>query len=62
MCHAWNTGECVRGFGGSAGNIDLQRRPRFMWVCNIEIDLMYERVGGMDWIHLAQDRGQLHLL
>jgi hypothetical protein len=33
-------------------------RPRLRWVSNIKIDLREIGWGGMDWIDLAQDRGQ----
>jgi hypothetical protein len=32
------------------------RRPRHRWEDNIKMDLRETRFGGMDWIHLAQDR------
>jgi hypothetical protein len=32
------------------------RRPRRRWVDNNKIDLREIRWGGMNWIHLAQDR------
>ena len=31
-------------------------RPRFRWENNINMDLQEVGCGGMDWIHLAQDR------
>jgi hypothetical protein len=33
-------------------------KPRLRWVDNIKIDLREIEWGGMDWIDLAQDRGQ----
>jgi hypothetical protein len=33
-------------------------RPRFMWKDNINTNLRNIRLGGMDWIDLAQDRDQ----
>jgi hypothetical protein len=33
-------------------------RPRRKWMDNIQIDLREIGWGGMDWIHLAQDRDQ----
>jgi hypothetical protein len=33
-------------------------RPRRRWVNNIKVDLGEIEWGGMDWIELAQDRGQ----
>jgi hypothetical protein len=37
-------------------------RPRRRWVNNIKIDLIGIGWGGMDWIDLAQDRGQWRAL
>jgi hypothetical protein len=34
-------------------------RPRRRWENNIKMDLPEVGWGGMDWINLAQDRGQL---
>jgi hypothetical protein len=31
-------------------------RPRHTWVDNIKMDLKRDRMGGMNWIDLAQDR------
>jgi hypothetical protein len=36
----------------------LLGKPRHRWVGNIEMDLGEIGWGGMDWIHLAQDRDQ----
>jgi hypothetical protein len=33
-------------------------RPRRMWEDNINTNLRDIRLGGMDWIYLAQDKGQ----
>jgi hypothetical protein len=33
-------------------------RPRRRWENNIKMDLRKVERGGMDWIHLAQDRDQ----
>jgi hypothetical protein len=44
-----------------AGKPEGQRplgRPRHRWVYNIKMDLRDIGWGGMDWIDLAQDRGQ----
>jgi hypothetical protein len=35
-------------------------RPRRRWEYNIKMDL--QEVGGMDWIHLAQDRDRWRTL
>jgi hypothetical protein len=32
--------------------------PRLRWEDNIRVDLREIESGGMDWIHLAQDRGR----
>jgi hypothetical protein len=37
-------------------------RPRRRWEDNIKIHLRQIRWGGMDWIHLAQDRDQWRAL
>jgi len=34
-------------------------RPRGRWEDNIKMDLQEVGCGGMDWIELAQDRGQV---
>jgi hypothetical protein len=31
-------------------------RPRYRWIDNIKMDLLERRLGGVDWIGLAQDR------
>jgi hypothetical protein len=38
------------------------RRPRRRWVNNIDVDLREIIWVGMNWIHLAQDRGQWQTL
>jgi hypothetical protein len=38
------------------------RRPRRRWVDNIEMDLREIGWEGLDWIDLAQDRGQWRAL
>jgi hypothetical protein len=43
--------------GKSEGKRPLGR-PRRRWDDNIKMDLREKRWGGMDWIHLAQDRDQ----
>jgi hypothetical protein len=37
-------------------------RPRRRWAHNIKMDLRELGRGGMDWIHLAQDRDQWRTL
>jgi hypothetical protein len=39
-----------------------KERPRRRWDDNIKIDLREIGWGGMDWIHLAQDRDQWRAL
>ena len=34
------------------------RRPRHRWENNVKMDLQEMGCGGIDWIHLAQDRGR----
>jgi hypothetical protein len=41
--------------GKAEGNRTL-RRPRHKSVDNIKMDLVETGCGGVDWIHLAQDR------
>jgi hypothetical protein len=43
--------------GKAEGKRPLER-PRCRWEDNIKMDLKEKRWGGMDWIHLAQDRDQ----
>jgi hypothetical protein len=38
------------------------RRPQHRWVDNIKIDLRETGWAGMNWINLAQDRGQWRAL
>jgi hypothetical protein len=37
-------------------------RPRRSWVDNIKMDLGEKEWGVVDWLHLAQDRGQWRAL
>jgi hypothetical protein len=37
-------------------------RPRHKWVNNITMDLRETTWGGMDWLHLSQDRDQRRAL
>jgi hypothetical protein len=48
-------------FGGKARRKETAR-PRHRWENNIKIDLRKVGWGGMDWIDLAQDRGQWRTL
>lgn len=43
--------------GNPEGNISLGR-PRHRWYDNIKLDFKGIVWEGMDWIHLAQNRGQ----
>jgi hypothetical protein len=40
----------------------LLGRPRHSWVNNIKVFLREVGWGGMDWIYLAEDRGQWRAL
>jgi hypothetical protein len=40
------------------GKLEALGRTRGRWVDNIKLDLREIRLGGMDWIHLVQDRDQ----
>jgi hypothetical protein len=48
--------EYMQGFDGKA------RRPRHRWETNIKMDLRGIGWGGIDWIHVAQDRDQWQTL
>jgi hypothetical protein len=47
--------------GKPEGEMPL-RKPRHRWEDNIRMDLRKTGWEGMDWIHLAEDRGQLQWL
>jgi hypothetical protein len=54
-------GEKTNAYMIFVGKLEGRRqleRPRHMWENNIRIDLRQIGLGGMDWIHLAQDRDQ----
>jgi hypothetical protein len=55
-----NGGEekCIHDIGGKAGRKEPLGRPRRRWVDNIKMDLREIGWDGMDWISVAQDRGQ----
>jgi hypothetical protein len=40
----------------------LLGRPRHRWIDNIKMDLLEIRLGGVDWIGLAQDRNRWRAL
>jgi hypothetical protein len=58
MACSTNGGEQERVLVGKPEGKRPLGRPRFMRVANIKMDLREIRWGGMDWIHLAQDRNQ----
>jgi hypothetical protein len=47
--------ECIQGVGGKTEGTRSVGRPRHRREDNITMDLV---CGGMDWIHLAEDRDQ----
>jgi hypothetical protein len=49
--------KCMQVFGGKPEG----KEPRFMWKDNIKTELREIIWSGMDWIHLAQDRGQVDI-
>jgi hypothetical protein len=56
--------ECTDGFGGKARMKETikKKRSRCRWEDNIKTDLREIGWGGMDWIHVAQDRDQRRAL
>jgi hypothetical protein len=50
--------DCLRGLVGKPEGKRTLRRPKRRWEDNIKIDLREILWGGMDWIHVAQDRDQ----
>jgi hypothetical protein len=60
---------CIRrmrnAYSISSGEPEVKRlfeRPRRRWENNIRMDLTKIEWEGVDWIHLAQDRGQWRAL
>ena len=52
-------GECRSVYRGLVGKPEGKRplgRARHRWEYNIKMDVQEVGCGGMDWIHLAQDR------
>ena len=47
---------CIQKFGGKTEGTKSVGRPSRRWGDNIKMDLKEMGCGGMDWIHLAQDR------
>jgi hypothetical protein len=60
MWHAWERGETCTGFWWEKpeGKRPLER-PRRRWQDGLKIDLGEIGWGGVEWIHLAQDRERL---
>jgi hypothetical protein len=56
MWHAWERGETCTGFGGKARKKRPLGRPRRRWEDGIKMDLTKIGLGGVERIHLAQDR------
>jgi hypothetical protein len=46
----------VQGFSGKARRIKPLERPRHRWEDGIKMDLGEIDWGGVEWIHLAEDR------
>jgi hypothetical protein len=59
--HGAKRNACRVLVGKSGGKRPLGR-PRHRWEDNIKVDLREIGWGGMDWIHLAQDRDQWRAL
>jgi hypothetical protein len=60
--HVAIMGEKRNAYRILVGNPEGLGRPRRRWVDNIKMDLREIGWYGMDWIDLAQDRGQLRAL
>jgi hypothetical protein len=57
VCGTHGRGEKrVQGFGWKARRIKPLERPRRRWEDGIKMDLRVIGWGGVEWIHLAQDR------
>jgi hypothetical protein len=50
--------ECISVIGGKAKRKETTRKTRRRWANNIKMDLREIGLGDMDWIYVAQDRGQ----
>jgi hypothetical protein len=61
MWHAWERNVCRVFVGKPEGKRPL-RRPRHRWEDGIRIDLREICWGSVEWIQLAQDRGQWQAL
>jgi hypothetical protein len=57
MWHAWERGGLWVVMGNPEGKTQLVR-PRRRWEDGIKMDLREIGWGGVEWIHLAQDRGR----
>jgi len=53
---------CIQGFCGNPEGKRPLGRPRRRWEDNMKLDLQEVGCGGMDWIHLAQDRDRWQVL
>jgi murein endopeptidase len=63
--HVTQMGEKGTGYRVLVGKQERKRplgRPRLRWVDNIKMDLREIGWGGVDWIDMAQDRGQWRVL
>jgi hypothetical protein len=61
MGRAWGTHGEQNGCKILVGQLDGKKRlgrSRRRWEDNIKMDFIQIDLGGMDWIHLAQDRDQ----
>jgi hypothetical protein len=56
MWHAWEGEKRVQGFGVKAQRKKPLERPRRSWEDGIKMDLREIGWGGVEWIHVAQDR------
>ena len=56
-CSAYSGNEdCIEDLVGNPEGKGLLGRSRRRWEDNIKMDLQEVGCGGMDWVHLAQDR------
>jgi hypothetical protein len=62
MQHARREEECIQGFDGKARRKIPLGRPRCRWEDNITMDLRETGWGGINWIHVLQDRNQWRAL
>jgi hypothetical protein len=50
--------DCYKVFLGKPDGKSPLEAPRWRWEANIKTDFRETGWGGIDWIHLAQDRDQ----